>query len=88
MKRLKFHVCRGDQVVVLSGNHKGRVGKVLQLIAKKRQVLVEGVRLVKKHQRRSQGSPQGMVIEREGPIDVSNVRLVQVSEKPLGGQIV
>jgi len=88
MKRLRFHVGKGDQVVVVSGNHKGQSGRVLQVIAKKRQVLVEGVRLVKKHQRRSQDSPQGMLIEREGPIDVSNVRLVEVSKDAFSVQSV
>jgi len=73
----KFHVKKGDQVEVISGNHKGAVGKVLQILPKKSQVLIEGVRLIKKHTRKSQDRPQGAIIEREGPIQVSNVKIVE-----------
>jgi len=76
MSRAKTHVKRGDEVEVISGNHKGSTGKVLQVLVKKEQVLVEGVRMIKKHQRRSQEHPQGMIAEREGPIHLSNVRLI------------
>jgi large subunit ribosomal protein L24 len=78
---VRFHVKRGDTVEVISGNHKGAVGKILQIRAKKQQVLIEGVRMIKKHTRRSQDSPQGAIIEREGPIHVSNVKISAVVEK-------
>jgi large subunit ribosomal protein L24 len=74
MSQTKFHVKRGDTVQVISGNHKGSTGKVLQILPKKQQVLIEGVRLVKKHVRKSQDYPQGAIIEREGPIHISNVK--------------
>ena len=77
-----FHVKRGDTVEVISGNHKGATGKVLQVRAAKQQVLIEGVRMIKKHTRRSQDSPQGAIIEREGPIHISNVKLAEPAEKP------
>ena len=77
----KFHVKKGDQVEVISGNHKGAVGKILQLLPKKKQVLVEGVRLIKKHTRKSQDQPQGAIIQREGPIQVSNVKIVEKAQK-------
>jgi len=77
----KFHVKKGDQVEVVSGNHKGATGKVLQLLPKKNQVLIEGVRLIKKHTRKSQDNPQGAIIEREGPVHVSNVKVVEKSNK-------
>jgi large subunit ribosomal protein L24 len=80
MNRAKTHVRKGDQVVVISGNHRGASGKVLQVLKRKQQVLVEGVRMIKKHQRRSQDQPQGAIVEREGPIHISNVRLVEKSE--------
>jgi len=73
----KFHVKKGDSVEVISGNHKGSVGKVLQVLPKKSQVLIEGVRMIKKHVRKSQDYPQGAIIEREGPIHVSNVKVVE-----------
>jgi len=74
---ISFHVKRGDTVEVISGNHKGATGKILQVLAKKQQVLIEGVRLIKKHTKRSQDSPQGAIVEREGPIHISNVKLVE-----------
>ena len=77
MNRPKFHVKKGDVVQVITGNHKGASGKVLQLLPKKEQVLIEGVRLIKKHVRKSQDNPQGAIIEREGPIHVSNVKVVE-----------
>ena len=74
-KRVKTHVKKNDEVVVISGNHKGETGKVLQVFPEKEQVLVEGVRLIKKHARRSQDRPDGGIIEKEGPIHISNVKL-------------
>jgi large subunit ribosomal protein L24 len=81
MSRKKFHVSKGDQVEVVSGNHAGQKGKVLQVISGREQVLVEGVRMIKKHLRKSQDNPQGSVAQREGPIHVSNVRLVEKGAK-------
>jgi large subunit ribosomal protein L24 len=77
MNRAKFHVKKGDQVVVLSGNHRGASGKILQVLSKKNQVLIEGVRLIKKTRRKSQDNPNGAIITREGPIHISNVKLVE-----------
>jgi len=77
MSKPKFHVRRGDTVEVISGNHKGASGKVLEVKAAKEQVIVEGVRMIKKHQRKSQDQPNGAIIEREGPIHISNVKLVE-----------
>lgn len=75
-KRVKTHVKKNDEVVVISGNHKGETGKVLQVFPDKGQVLVEGVRLIKKNERRTQERPDGGIVEREGPIHISNVKLV------------
>ncbi|HEX7194357.1 MAG TPA: 50S ribosomal protein L24 [Chthoniobacterales bacterium] len=77
MNRAKFHVQKGDQVIVLSGNHRGASGKVLQVLSKKNQVLIEGVRLIKKTRRKSQDNPNGAIITREGPIHISNVKLAE-----------
>jgi len=79
--KLKFHVKKGDEVSVTSGNHKGSAGKVLQVLPKKNQVLIEGVRLIKKHTKKSQENPQGAIIEREGPVHVSNVKVVEKADK-------
>jgi large subunit ribosomal protein L24 len=81
MNRLQFHVKKGDQVQVITGNHKGATGKVLAVLPKKQQVLIEGVRLIKKHTKKSQDNPQGAIIQREGPIHISNVKAVEQTEK-------
>ena len=81
MNRLKFHVKKGDHVEVIAGNFKGSSGKILEVLPKKQRVLVEGVRLIKKHLRKSQDNPSGKIAEREGPIHISNVRLVETDGK-------
>jgi large subunit ribosomal protein L24 len=81
MNRQNFHVKKGDQVQVITGNHNGATGKVLAVLPKKQQVLIEGVRLIKKHTKKSQDHPQGAIVEREGPIHISNVKVVEQTEK-------
>ena len=80
MSRQSFHVKKGDNVTVITGNHKGASGKVLQVLPKKQQVLIEGVRIIKKHTKKSQDNPQGAIVEREGPIHISNVKKVEEAE--------
>ncbi len=75
-KKIKTHVKKGDEVEVISGNHRGETGRILQVYPTKGQVIVEGVRFIKKHTRRSQDNPEGAIVEREGPIHISNVRLI------------
>ena len=82
MNRIKLHVRKGDNVEVISGNFKGSTGKVLEVIAGKQRVLIEGVRIIKRHMKKSQDNPQGKIAEREGPIHISNVRLIEQKEKP------
>lgn len=79
MSRIKTHVNKGDTVEVITGAHKGARGVILQVVRKEDQVrvLVEGVRMIKKAVRPSQDKPQGGFIEREGPIHISNVKLVE-----------
>ncbi len=79
--RKKTHVKKGDQVEVISGNHRGLRGRILQVLVKKDRVLVEGVRIIKKHAPKSQDRPQGGIIEREGPIHISNVKVVERAAK-------
>ena len=86
MNRVKLHVRKGDQVEVISGNHRGSTGKVLEVIARKQRVLIEGVRMIKKHMRKSQDQPQGSIAEREGPIHISNVKVVERAERKAKGK--
>ena len=71
----KFHVKRGDMVVVLAGAQKGKSGKVLELLAAKQRARVEGLAMIKRHLKKSQEHPQGTIAEREGSIHVSNLML-------------
>jgi large subunit ribosomal protein L24 len=81
MNRPRFHVKKGDNVEVISGNFRGSSGKVLEILGRKQRVLVEGVRIIKKHMRKSQDHPQGQIAQREGPIHISNVRLIEDKKK-------
>ena len=69
----KFHVKKGDEVVVIAGAEKGKRGKIITLLTRKQRVIVEGVQMIKKHLRKSQQHPQGAIIEREGSVHISNV---------------
>ena len=68
-----IHVRRGDLVGVITGRERGKRGKVLRVLTDKNRVVVEHVNMVKKHQRPTQKLRQGGIIEREGPLALSNV---------------
>jgi len=68
-------VKKGDTVVVLCGNDRGKSGRVLAAYPRKEKVLVEGVRVVHKSLRKSQDNPKGGIITKEAPIHISNVML-------------
>jgi large subunit ribosomal protein L24 len=69
----KFHVKRGDQVVVLAGAQKGKSGKILEILADKQRARVEGLAMIKKHLKKSDKNPQGAISELEGSIHLSNL---------------
>ncbi len=75
MRRL--HVKKGDEVVVIAGTERGKRGKIIVVLTEKERVIVEGVKMIKKHMRKSQQHPQGAIVEREGSIHISNVMLVE-----------
>jgi large subunit ribosomal protein L24 len=81
MNRVKCHVKKGDHVEVISGNFRGSSGRILAVFPGKQRVLVEGVRIIKKHLRKSQDNPSGKIAEREGPIHISNVKLIEREKK-------
>ena len=70
------HVRKGDTVIVVAGKERGKRGRVLRVIPDKNRVVVERINMTKKHQRPTQKLRQGGIIEREGPIHLSNVMLV------------
>jgi large subunit ribosomal protein L24 len=76
----RFHVKRGDAVVVISGSHRGKEGKVLEILPVKSRARIEGVAMVKRHTKKSQEHPQGAIIEREGSVHISNLMLKTVHD--------
>lgn len=74
------HVKKGDVVVVLSGTHAGKQGKILEMVAGQTRAIVEGVNLVKKTVRKSQEKPEGGFSEREAALHASKLMLVSEYE--------
>jgi large subunit ribosomal protein L24 len=79
---MKLHVKKGDTVLVLSGNDKGKRGKVLSVDIKSRRAIVEGIRLVSKHTRPNAEHPQGGIIKQEAPIHISNLMVIDADGNP------
>lgn len=72
----KFHVKKGDNVKVLAGEYKGQTGTIIEMLPDANKALVEGINVVKKHNKPSASNPQGGVTEKEAPIHLSNLMLV------------
>ena len=70
-----------DQVLVLAGKDKGKTGRVLRVLRKEERVVVEGVNIVKKHQKPNNANENGGIFEMEAPIHVSNVKKVETDAK-------
>ena len=75
----KLKIKKGDNVKILAGTSKGEVGRIVRVIPKMNRVVVEGVNMIKKHQKPSAANPQGGIAEMEAPIHISNVALVDPS---------
>ncbi len=67
---------KSDMVLVIAGNDRGRRGRVLKVFPDKQRIIVEGVHFIKRHMKRSQKNLQGGIVEKEGPVHVSNVMLI------------
>jgi len=74
--KAKMHVTKGDQVVVLSGDDKGKRGKVLRALPRKQKVVVDGVNVVKKHRKARQQGEESQILSFPAPIPVSKVMLI------------
>ena len=89
----KLKIKKGDTVKVIAGNNKGKTGSVLKVLVEDRRVIVEGVKIIKKHTKPSASNPQGGIVEKEAPIDISNVMLLdgdissRVGRKLVDGEI-
>jgi large subunit ribosomal protein L24 len=69
-------ITKSDSVLILSGKYKGRTGKVLKVFPEKGRAVVEGVNLIKRHTKPTQELPQGGIVEKEAPINISNLKVI------------
>ena len=89
----KLKIKTGDTVKVIAGNNKGATGKVLQVLVEENRVVVEGVKMIKRHTKPSAANPQGGIVESEAPIHISNVMLLdgdiatKVGRKEVDGKL-
>ena len=80
------HVKKNDEVVVIAGTERGKRGKILEVLSKNDRVFIEGIKMIKKHTKRSQQYPEGRIIEREGSIHISNVMRAEEFDARGGGR--
>ena len=82
-KKAKLHIRKGDTVLVIAGDDKGKKGKVLEVLLEKNRAVVEGVNIVTKHTKPSAGKPEGGLKKTEAALHVSNLKLVDpATDKP------
>jgi len=74
---MKLHVKKGDTVMVIAGDDKGKMGKILKVYPEKNRAIVEGRNINKKHTKPNAKNPQGGIVEQEAPIHISNLMLVE-----------
>ena len=88
LRAKRFHIKKGDTVMITAGEERGKTGKVLRIVRKKESVIIERMNFVKRHVRPGHPlAPQGGVIEKEAPIKVSNLMLVcPKCNKPMRAQ--
>ena len=75
---------KGDTVKIISGNHKNQIGKVLHVLVKANRVVVEGMNVASRHTKPSNAQPNGGIVKKEMPMDVSNVQLIDSSTNKAG----
>ena len=82
-KQPKLHIRKGDTVIVIAGDDKGKEGKVLEIVVEKNRAFVEGVNIITKHEKPSAGKPEGGIKKIEAAIHISNLAL----KDPASGKI-
>ena len=78
----KIKIRKGDKVQVIAGAHKGCEGTVMKILVDANKAIVEGVNLVKKHNKPNAQNPQGGIVEKEAPIQISNLSLLTAEGEP------
>ena len=76
MAENKVNIKKGDTVIVVSGEDKGKKGKIVSILPKKLQAIVEGVNFLKKHIKPTEKTPQGGIVDQEGSINMTNLKLI------------
>ncbi len=76
MRQGRTYLRKDDQVEVIAGKDKGRVGKVLRVLSEKDSVVVERINMIKRHTKPTEMNQQGQIVEKEAPIHVSNIQLI------------
>ncbi len=76
MKTIKLKIKKGDLVIVVAGNSRGKQGKVLEILVDAQRALVEGVNLVSRHTKPNAANPNGGIIKKEAAIHISNIKLI------------
>jgi large subunit ribosomal protein L24 len=92
----KLHIKKGDTVYVISGEDKGKTGKVLRVIVEEKRAIVEGLHMVSKHTKPNAKNPQGGIVQMEAPIHISNLnpidpktgKATRVGRKLVDGKLV
>ena len=76
METIKIRLKKDDKVKVMTGKDKGKIGKVLKVVKKTNRAIVENINVVKVHQRPSQANPQGGIVEKTMPLNISNLMIM------------
>ncbi len=79
-KKPRIRMKKGDMVLVTTGEDRGRKGKVLFVDPSHNRALVEGLNLIRKHMRKTQDNPQGGIVDREAPIEISNLKKIKKAD--------
>ena len=85
-KVTKRHVKTGDTVKVIAGNEKGKTGKITSIITETNRAIIEGLNMVKRHRKPSAQNPEGGIIEKEAPIHLSNLMVMDGKEATRTGR--
>jgi len=80
--RKKLHIKKGDNVMVISGDSKGQQGKVLFVQRDDLRAIVEGINLISKHTKPNAENPQGGIVKKEAPINISNLMVIDSTGNP------
>ena len=71
-----MHIRKNDLIIVISGNERGKTGKVLKIFPNTNRIIVEGINFIKRHTKATQTNPQGGIVEKEASVNASNVMVV------------